>query len=151
MKIIIPFWQLIGVQSTNKNIVGPSVDGPVGDGCVICLLVEVRRGPDAVEDCLSQHVRGGKVLAAVEQAACYVRFGLGDRECGLETFLFADVRGHHIVVSMVEFAKVWPPLHEVSPRSPRVSCFRYYPKVCSCIWRDKTINIAVQDVFLLQT
>lgn len=107
---ILPLGFLARIQSTNEDVVVPAVDGPLGDGLVGDLVVEVWLLPEPEEDALGGEVGEGADLAAVEEDDGGGGFEGRDGECGLEALLGAGVCGHDVVCAPVEFALGWPPL-----------------------------------------
>jgi len=110
MKIIVPFWQESRVQPSNQDIIVPAIHRPGRDDCVVCLLVKIGLGPNVIKNIFRQHIRGWKDFAAVKKSAGCYGFNFGDGEGGLKALLVAQVCWDDVVISMVEFAEVWPPL-----------------------------------------
>lgn len=114
MQPVLPLGPLAGAQAADEHVVVPAVDGPGVDGLVGALVAEVGLGPEAREDFLGEHVGRGEVLAAVEEGAGGDGFEGGDGEGVLEGFLGGRVGSDGVVVAVVEFALVGPPLETSS-------------------------------------
>lgn len=110
MQPVLPLRPLVGIQTPNKHIIVPAIHGPRIDVLVGALVAEVGLGPEAEEDFLGEHVGRGQVLAAVEEGAGGDGFEGGDGEGVLEGFLGGRVGWDGVVVAVVEFAFVGPPL-----------------------------------------
>lgn len=54
---VLPHRLLVGIQTTDKNIIIPSVDGPFGDGFVSCLFLKVGVFPLSEKYFLGEEIR----------------------------------------------------------------------------------------------
>lgn len=126
---IVPLGLLVGVEPADEHVVVGSVGGPLGDGRVGHLVVEVGLVPNVEKGGLSNSVGRLHVLAAVEEDVSGSRLESGDGKGGLEAVLGRCIVGDDIVVAPVKLALVWPPLFPLSEVSGRRSTVEHTQKL----------------------
>lgn len=126
---IVPLGLLVGVEAADEHVVVGSVDGPLGDGRVGHLVVEVGLVPNVEKGGLSDPVGRLHVLAAVEEDVSGSRLESGNGKGGLEAVLGRCIVGDDVVVAPVKLALVRPPLFPMSEVSWRRSAAEHTQKL----------------------
>lgn len=114
--------------------------------------MKVGSAPKREEGRLRELVRGLEILSAVEERYGSPCFEIRQGESALEALLAAKGGGNLVIVAVVEFLQIWPPL---LCRQLRLS-FRHvvnlcntYPEIGSGVRRNHAVDITVQNVILV--